>query len=151
FPIIFAVSTVAVLAVGIACSTERDGQPKSNTPATSPQLTTAVDSGKVVPPFVGQPVTFAAGEAAYTKRNYREAAEIFGSYVQEHPKNASGHYMLGLSAWKSGDLTGARTAFERSLALDSANVKTLLNLGRVLLEQGKADEAQVRIEAAVAL
>ena len=59
--------------------------------------------------------------------------------------------MLGLSAWKSGDLERRARAFERSLELDSTNVKTLLNLGRVLLEQGQADDALVRIGAAIEL
>jgi Tfp pilus assembly protein PilF len=153
FPIIFAVSTVVVLAVGIACSTEDDRPKKVVATTPSPtQPTTAFDSGSVVPPsFVGEPVTFASAQAAYTKRDYRGAAESFGRYVQQHPKNAFGHYMLGLSTWKSGDLNGARDALERALTLDSTNVKTLLNLGRVLLEQGKTDDAFVRIEAAVAL
>ena len=85
------------------------------------------------------------------KHHYREATESFDDYVQQHPKNAFGHYMLGLSAWKSGDLKRARLAFEQSLTLDSTNVKTLLNLGRVMLDQGQPDDAFARISTAVQL
>ena len=42
-------------------------------------------------------------------------------------------------------------SFERSLALDSTNVKTLLNLGRVLLDQGKPNDALAQVNAAVEL
>lgn len=106
-----------------------------------------VDSARMQPTIV----TFAAAQTAYTQRKYGDAEQSFGAYVERHPRNPFGHYMLGLSAWKNGDLDQAQASFEESLALDSTNVKTLLNLGRVLLDQGHPDEALVRIEAAVAL
>jgi Tfp pilus assembly protein PilF len=96
-------------------------------------------------------VTFASAQTAYTQRKYAEAVESFDAYVKVHPDNPFGYYMLGLSAWKQGDLDRAREALEQSLALDSTNVKTLLNLGRVLLDQGKPDDALARVESAVAL
>ena len=37
---------------------------------------------------------------------------------------AQGHYMLGLSAWKSGDLDRAEAAFVRSLELDRSKSKS---------------------------
>ncbi len=151
-PIVFTVITVATLIVVVACGVHGDKQQKDTTvassvPAVAPQPAVAgtVDSNHVVP----QNVTFASAESAYSKHHYREAAESFDVYVERHPTNAFGHYMLGLSAWKSGDLTRARGAFERSLELDSTNVKTLLNLGRVLLEQHQADDALVRVGAAI--
>jgi Tfp pilus assembly protein PilF len=96
-------------------------------------------------------VTFASAESAYTQKKYGEAEESFDAYVERHPDNPFGYYMAGLSAWKNGDVDHAREALERSLALDSTNVKTLLNLGRVLLDQGHPDDALVRVESAVAL
>jgi Tfp pilus assembly protein PilF len=95
--------------------------------------------------------TWTSARAAYDQRKYAEAVEEFEGYVLRNPDNAFGHYMLGLSAWKSGDLKVARRALERSLEIDSANVKTLLNLGRVFLDEGNAVEAEPRIRAAVAL
>lgn len=152
-PIIITFTAVSILAIAIACVSRGDKKidtPVSSTPpAVAPKLAVA---GEVADSqHVPQVVTFADAQAAYNKRHYREAAESFDSYVQTHPKNAFGLYMLGLSAWKSGDLVRARDAFERSLALDSSNVKTLLNLGRVLLDQGKPNEALERVNAAVAL
>ena len=151
FPLVFGASMFGVLAIGMACSADHDESKTTTTVTPKPAVAQGIEFGNVVPSFTGVPVTFADGEAAYNKKRYGEAAQIFGSYVERHPTNAYGHYMLGLSAWKSGDLNGARSAFERSLALDSANVKTLLNLSRVLLDQGRGDDALVRVEAAIAL
>ena len=96
-------------------------------------------------------MSFASAESAFKERKYAEAEQSFGIYVERHPNNAFGYYMLGLSAWKNGEPERAREALEKSFALDSTNVKTLLNLGRVLLEQGKPEEARGRVEAAAAL
>ncbi|HEY9227514.1 MAG TPA: tetratricopeptide repeat protein, partial [Gemmatimonadaceae bacterium] len=125
---------------------KNDTVTSAKTPSTQSTL-----AGDVVPPIAvaQEPVTFASATNTYNKRQYRDATTAFDTYVQEHPNNAFGHYMLGLSAWKSGDLTRARSAFERSLELDSTNVKTLLNLGRVLLDQNQVDDAAVRIAEAV--
>jgi len=49
--------------------------------------------------------------------------------------------MLGLSAWKQGDRDRAVAAFEQVLEKDSTHVKSQLNLSRVLIEQGKAQDA----------
>ena len=152
-PVIVTITAVSILAIAIACVARGDKKIDTSVsatpPAAAPKLAVAgeVADSQRAP----QTVTFADAESAYDKRHYREATESFDSYVQAHPKNGFGLYMLGLSAWKSGDLPRARDAFERSLAIDSANVKTLLNLGRVLLDQGKPNEALERINTAVAL
>src|SRR2546430_6767669 len=56
-------------------------------------------------------------------------------------------YMLGLSAWKTGDRDAAVRAFTQALEKDSTHVKSRLNLSRVLIEQGKAQEALPYVEA----
>ena len=96
-------------------------------------------------------VTFASAQTAFTQHNYGEAADAFSAYVERHPKNAFSYYMLGLSAWKHGDLDRGKDALQQSLTLDSTNVKTLLNLGRLLLDKGEPEDAFRTIERAVAL
>ena len=49
--------------------------------------------------------------------------------------------MLGLSAWKSGDLAKAEKAFETALSIDPDHVKSLVNLSRVFIEQKRYDDA----------
>jgi len=72
---------------------------------------------------------------------YREAlrrgSAVFTSYTSEHPDNVWGFYMLGLSAWKTGDRDAAVRAFTQALEKDSTHVKSRLNLSRVLIEQGR--------------
>jgi len=53
--------------------------------------------------------------------------------------------MLGLSAWKGGDLTKAEEAFEKALSIDPNHVKSLVNLSRVLIDQNRIDDALVRL------
>jgi tetratricopeptide (TPR) repeat protein len=87
------------------------------------------------------PVSFAHGEAAYQVGNYAEATALFEQYTGKEPGNPWGHFMLGLSAWKAGDPTKAETAFEDALSIDPEHIKSLTNLGRVLIEQGRFDDA----------
>jgi Tfp pilus assembly protein PilF len=95
--------------------------------------------------------SFSDAEAAYKEKRYVDAVQMFEGYVERKPENAWGHYMLGLSAWKAGDLDRAKGALERSLELDPRNVKVLLNLTRVLLEQGNARDALSRVSVALTL
>ncbi len=94
-------------------------------------------------------VTFDGAQGAYTEKRYDEAVRLFTSYTSEHPDNVWGFYMLGLSAWKTGDRDAAVRAFTQALEKDSTHVKSHLNLSRVLIEQGKAQEALPYVEAAL--
>ena len=99
-------------------------------------------------PKVTAAMSFADGQAAYQARNYSEATAIFDHYTTERPANAWGHYMLGLSAWKSGDLAKSEQAFEKALSVDPLHVKSLVNLSRVFIEQKRYDDALARLSSA---
>jgi predicted Zn-dependent protease len=99
----------------------------------------------------GTPVSFEDAKTSFTDKRYDEAVRLFTTYTTEHPDNVWGFYMLGLSAWKSGDRDGAVTAFGKALEKDSNHVKSRLNLSRVLIEQGKAQEALPHVEAAITI
>lgn len=92
--------------------------------------------------------SFADGEAAYHAKKYDEAMAIFAGYTERRPGNAWGHYMLALSAWKSGDAKKAEIAFEQALSIDPRHVKSLVNLSRVFIEQKRYDEAADRLALA---
>ncbi len=94
------------------------------------------------------PVSFADGEAAFQAKKYTDATAIFERYVGQRPKNPWGHYMLGLSAWKSGDLTKSEQAFETALSLDPHHVKSLVNLSRLFIDQQRHDDAVGRLTSA---
>jgi tetratricopeptide (TPR) repeat protein len=92
-------------------------------------------------PTVKGPVSFADAEAAFQSKNYGEATTLFERYIQGRPDNPWGHYMRGLSAWKSGDLVKSEESFETALRIDSTHMKSLVNLSRVLIEQKRYDDA----------
>jgi tetratricopeptide (TPR) repeat protein len=92
--------------------------------------------------------SFADGETAYRARKYHEATAIFEGYVADRPNNPWGHYMLGLSAWKSGDLPKSEHAFEQALTLDGAHMKSLVNESRLFIDQKRYDEAIERLTRA---
>src|SRR5437870_6909318 len=95
-------------------------------------------------------VSFDGAQTAYTEKRYDEAVRLFTSYTSEHTDNVWGFYMLGLSAWKTGDRDAAVRAFTQALEKDSTHVKSRLNL-RVLIEQGKAQEALPYVEGVVTI
>jgi Flp pilus assembly protein TadD len=100
---------------------------------------------------ISGPVTFELADSAYRDRRYDDAAALFKAYTEGRPTNPWGFYMLGLSAWKSGDPVTAESAFVQALALDSTHVKSHLNLSRVLLESDQPDSALVHIDTAIQL
>jgi Flp pilus assembly protein TadD len=114
----------------------------------SPEMT--VTSTPVQPePVPVEPVTYAGADSAYRAKRYSDAVSGFTSYTRTKPSNPFGFYMLGLSAWKSGDLKTAEQAFRQSLSLDSTHVKSYLNLSRVQIEAGQPDSALVTLEQAL--
>lgn len=120
------------------------------TPSAPAEPATTVAEGVVTEPsfVVPENVSYEMAETAFIEKRYGEAVAMLEVYTVNTPANPWGHYMLGLSAWKSGDRERAVTAFDSSLALDPNHVKSLVNLGRVLLELGRADEALVKLETA---
>jgi Flp pilus assembly protein TadD len=98
-------------------------------------------TGSSVTPAPIVPATFAEADIAFREKRYDEAVDGFAAYTTRRPSNPWGFYMLGLSAWKAGDLPGAEGAFKQALTLDTTHVKSYLNLSRVLLESGQPDSA----------
>jgi predicted Zn-dependent protease len=96
-------------------------------------------------------VSYADGETAFRTGHYNDAETLFTTYTGRHPENAWGFYMLGLSAWKSGNLAHATEAFDRALTLDPQHRKSLLNSARVLLELNRAEDALGRVNQALAI
>lgn len=137
-----------------ACSDHAPDQARASEPVVSTTAATvpvsSVSNEKPALVITG-PVTFEMADSAYRDRRYSDATTLFKTYADGRPTNPWGFYMLGLSAWKSGDRAQAESAFVQALALDSTHVKSHLNLSRVLLEDGQPDSALVHIEQAIAL
>src|SRR5690606_7915074 len=108
---------VALVVVLGACSDDRDAQARAaeggmvvaaatpERPTIERELVTAtVDSSPVEPARPIYPyISYRDAEAVFRKRRYGESVAMFCVYAGEHPDNAFGHYMHGLSSWNSGD------------------------------------------------
>lgn len=149
------VTAVLLLAAfgAVSCSKGGDSARTKAAPTGTAQAKPVTKSSEpphaAAKPTITGPATFADGKAAYDARKYGDAAAIFGSYTERRPDNAWGHYMLGLSAWKNGDPARAEGAFEKALRIDPNHVKSYVNLGRVLIDLKRSDEALVKLERAV--
>jgi tetratricopeptide (TPR) repeat protein len=156
---------VLILAAFAAVGCSRRDEPRhaketSRDPAVTPVTTPATTRGESLRPVgdearrsdsiptISNSISFGDGEAAYRDRNYGAATAIFERYTGQRPNNPWGHYMLGLSAWKSGDLAKSEQAFEKALDVDPHHVKSLVNLSRVFIDQNKHDEAISRLTRA---
>jgi tetratricopeptide (TPR) repeat protein len=138
----------------VACGDEPT--PPDVKPATVTSVSASTPEVPATPPtpeVVARAVSasYEDGEAAYRAGQYADAETIFTAYAERKPDNVFGHYMLGLSAWKAGDLDRATEAFDRALEIDSTHVKSLLNSARVYFEQGKAELGRERVERALSV
>ena len=156
FPVILMagiVCTVIAAYAFAACGDRNPDQARAGEPVSTTTSTVPVSNVSATKPalVISGPVTFEMADSAYRDRRYDDATTLFKTYAADRPTNPWGFYMLGLSAWKSGDREQAESAFVQALSLDSTHVKSHLNLARVLLESGKPDSALQHIEAAIAL
>jgi len=153
-----ALSAGAALLVGVlvACGTKGERKPDDT-------VISSTDTAIVTQPESAQPpiavasmqqggeavnVSFASAESLYQQRHYADATTAFRGYTERRPDNPWGHYMLGLSAWKGGDLAKSEEAFEKALSIDPHHVKSLVNLSRVLIEQKRYDDALEKLTRA---
>lgn len=102
-------------------------------------------------PQTAKEVSYEEAEAAYNAKRYEEAVGLFSCYTDQKGENPWGFYMLGLSAWKTGENERAEAAFARAIELDPRHVKSFINLSRVLLETGRPEEAMEKIDSALAI
>jgi len=131
-----------------ACGDKRPKASDANAAEVS-AVSSESSSASAATPVVTGPVSFEEANTAFQAKRYDEAARLLTTYTTEHPDNVWGYYLLGLSAWKTGDRDRAVDAFRRALEKDSTHVKSQLNLSRVLIEQDKAQDALPHVEAAL--
>lgn len=142
-----AATFVAVPFVVIACT----GGEKSSTVAVAEAAPVEVTTPVTIPTTDSVPVTttdpkLGSPMDAYNAGRYREAAEMYAASLGGKTTDAHGWYMLGLSRWKAGDLTGAKDAFDTSIAVDGTFAKSYFNKARVLMDLKRAPEALEMVE-----
>lgn len=137
---------------------ERVQPPDITLPPSPPEAETVLasedtfyEAEPVGPPEPPLEVTYETAESAFLEGRYEEAERLFTFYTDRRPENPWGYYMLGLSAWKAGELESAEAAFETALELDPGHVKSRVNLSRVLLDGGHPYDAMLNIEDVLAV
>jgi superkiller protein 3 len=136
--------------VATACG----GRTQQASDANAAEVSAVPETSSVTTPHasvVTGPVAFDEAQTAFNEKRYADAVRLFTTYTSDKPDNVWGYYMLGLSAWKAGDRDAAVNAFTLALEKDASHVKSQINLTRVLLEQGRAQDALPHVEAALAI
>ena len=139
---------VLAACVVAACGDEHDKSGHANAAEVS-TVTPETSGVSTTPSVVTGPVSFETAKAAFTEKRYDESLRLLTIYTAEHPNSVWGYYLLGISAWKAGDRDAAVTALRHAIEKDSMHVKSRFNLTRVLIEQGKSQEALPEVEAAL--
>lgn len=155
------VAAITIVGIGIAVACRGDGDRQrgdarrsasgsvvTTSPAVSSPMTSPTSSIRAAIP---SDVSYETADSAFTGRRYSDATAMFDMYTKRRPDNPWGFYMLGLSAWKAGELDRARAAFETALDRDPRHVKSMVNLSRVLLDEHLDDDALQRVNSAIAL
>jgi tetratricopeptide (TPR) repeat protein len=149
---------ISLAFIAMACGDDRSTVPEGRTTTKSPVVsaTPAASFTTVSAPAIVEPVTpvtdvprtvsFGSADDAYKAGDYRTATRMYRSQLEGTPNDGHGHYMLGLSSWKSGDFDGANKAFDRSIELNPGFAKSYFNQGRVLLDLNRVGEALEVIE-----
>ncbi len=124
-------------------------------PVAAVDLTDGTGTAEEAPPIeeilpdVPIHVTYSSAEKTYFDGRYREAADMFTRYCDEHAHSAWGHYMRGLSLWKADRDSEAVTAFAAALDRKPDHLKSLVNMARVQLELDQPELALASIERAL--
>jgi predicted Zn-dependent protease len=147
----FPLFALALVSLAVGCGRSDRPQTTSASAGATPSVSaTATDSSETGTAGArATPVTYETAESAFTGTRYPEATQLFTAYTGDNPENPWGYYMLGMSAWKSGEPKQAVSAFDRALELDPNHRKSLFNSSRVLLEIGRPQDALERIEKAL--
>ena len=145
----------AFAAIGCSKRDETSQAASADSAKTKPFVTpvavvekTTGEVGATATPAITGTMSFADGQAAYQAKKYNEATAIFEAYTERRPGNAWGYYMLGLSAWKSGDVAKAEKAFDQALSIDPRHIKSLVNQSRVFIDQKRHEDAIDRLTRA---
>ena len=110
-------------------------------------------------------ILFNLGTVYFSQRRWADAVQTFGAAVEQNPSSPSIRGRFGLSLFEhgralrtggnaaDGDANVQRAASEltQAVALDSRNVQNVGNLGVVLFELGRFDEAARRLTQATNL
>lgn len=148
-------ATAALLPLALLACSDSGEKTRTETAGASPDVVESVEPATGSPEAIGTAseaivaVSYEDAERVFEQGDYDTAAELFEAYTERKPDNPWGHYMLGLASYRSGDLVGAESAFDRAIELDPSHVKSYVNSARVLIDLGRGHEAVERATIAL--
>ncbi len=92
---------------------------------------------------------FDQGIAEMNKRNYADAAELFGQASYMNNKESEYCYYYGLALYRMGKLKEAESEMRKAIKLDPMNAEYLAEIGHVYLELGFPLRAKGNFERAL--
>ena len=95
------------------------------------------------------PALFKMAEMLQTLQQSDEAVIAVESLVKSFPDSAANWTLKGDILLQKSDLSGSLSSYDRSLALDSTSIETLINKGVVLQEMNEIDLAEAVFKKAL--
>jgi tetratricopeptide (TPR) repeat protein len=86
------------------------------------------------------------GIKAWENQNYNTSRDIFKKVTDAEPGNAKAWYYYGKALFKTGDIAGAKTAFDKGVAASASEYTNYVGQAKVLLEEGNTAEAEKKIK-----
>lgn len=86
------------------------------------------------------------GKIALTRRNGKEAVQMFRTVLRDQSELAHVQYLLGQAHVLAGETPLARESFERAIALHPEHVDATLALATIEGQQGQQRKARARLE-----
>ncbi len=96
-----------------------------------------------------QAQTVDAGLKAWSNENYNTALDIFKKATEADPNNATAWFYYGQALFKSGDVVGAKAAFDRGVAARPAEFLCIIGQAKGLLDGGDVAGAEKKIAGAL--
>jgi len=79
--------------------------------------------------------------------NFPQARQRAQSAIEANPNDATAYFVLGLVLEMAKDDRGAQNAYEKAISLDPRSPDAQINLGNLLMRNGRYDDAAARYRA----
>src|SRR6187401_2956480 len=83
--------------------------------------------------------------------NYKGALDQFNAIAKNDPKNGTIYYYIGEVSYLQDNIAEAEKAYKKGLTINSSCAECKVGLGKILMDQGKLDEAKENFDAAMRL
>ncbi len=98
-----------------------------------------------------QEPSFKEGLKQLVNENFSAAQATFTAIAKNDPKNGTIYYYIGEVSYEMEDYPEAEKAYKKGLTINPQCAECKVGIGKLLLDQGKADEAEENFQSAIRL